>query len=146
MEEGKNNKTKPNTGSGDKADVTDLAVYASGRARVEHITQQVSSDYQVEANQGECVIEQAHRPPVIPGVARSESRLSQPVTTSSLQNDNSMRLCKLQLTTTAHHTMGPKRCMAGSTVQVCTRSSGKLSFQSPPYSNGKVRINMQSTN
>ena len=82
---------------------------------------------------------------MIPGVARSESRLTQPVTTSSLQNDNSMRLCKLQLTTTAHHTMGPKRCMAGSTVQVCTRSSGKLSFQSPPYSNGKVRIDMKST-
>ena len=62
-----------------------------------------------------------------PGAARSESRLTQPVTTSSLQNDNSMRLCKLQLTTTAHHTMGPKRCMAGSTVQVRTRSSGMLS-------------------
>lgn len=53
VEEGKNNKTKPNTGSGDKTDVTDLAVYASGRARVEHITQQVSSDYQVEVLQGE---------------------------------------------------------------------------------------------
>ena len=36
-----------------KTDVTDLAVYASGRARVEHITQQVSSDYQVEVLQGE---------------------------------------------------------------------------------------------
>ena len=53
VEEEKNNKTKPNTSSGDKTDVTDLAVYASGRARVEHITQQVSSDYQVEALQGE---------------------------------------------------------------------------------------------
>ena len=31
----------------------DLALYALGRARVEHITQLVSSDYQVEANQGE---------------------------------------------------------------------------------------------
>ena len=138
VEEVKNNKTKPNTGSGDKADVTDLAVYASGRARVEHITQQVSSDYQVEVLRA--------RVPMNPGAARSESRLTQLVTTSCLQNDNSMRLCKLQLTTTAHHTMGPKRCMAGSTVQVCTRSSGKLSFQSPPYSNGKVRIDMKSTN
>ena len=81
-----------------------------------------------------------------PGAARSESRLTQPVATSSLQNDNSMRLCKLHLTTTAHHAMGPKHCVAGLTVQVGTRNSGKLSFQSPPYSNGKVRINMQSTN
>ena len=129
---------KPNTGSGDKADVTDLAVYASGRARVEHITQQVSSDYQVEALQGRVLM--------IPGAARSESRLTRPVTTSSLQNDNSMRLYKLQLTTTAHHTMGLKRCMAGSTVQDCTRSSGKLSFQSLPYSNGMVRIDMKSPN
>ena len=31
----------------------DLTVYAPGRARVEHITQQVSSDYQVEVLQGE---------------------------------------------------------------------------------------------
>ena len=57
VEEVKNNKTKPNTGSGDKADVTDLAVYASGRTRVEHITQQVSSDYQVEVLQCEGTVE-----------------------------------------------------------------------------------------
>ena len=46
------------------------------------------------------------------------------------ENDNSMRLYKLQ-TITAHLRVGPKRCVAGSTVQVRTRSSGKLSFQSP---------------
>ena len=61
------------------------------------------------------------------------------------ENDNSMRLYKLH-TITAHLRVGPKRCVAGSTVQDCTSSSGKLSFQSPPYSNGKVRIDMKSTN
>ena len=47
-------KTEPiKTDESQSTDVTDLAVYASGRARVEHITQQVSSDYQVEVLQGE---------------------------------------------------------------------------------------------
>ena len=61
------------------------------------------------------------------------------------ENDNSMRLYKLH-TITAHLRVGPKRCVAGSTVQDCTSSSGKLSFQSPPHSNGMVRIDIKSPN
>ena len=62
-----------------------------------------------------------------------------------LQNDNSMRLYKLQ-TITARHLMGTKRWVAAQTAQVRARSSGKLSFQSPPHSNGMVRIDIKSLN
>ena len=61
------------------------------------------------------------------------------------ENDNSMRLYKLQ-TITAHLRVGNKRCMAAQTVHVCARSSGKLSSQSPPYSNDMVRINSKPPN
>ena len=73
------------------------------------------------------------------------SKIKQMLQQTVSENDNSMRLYKLH-TITAHLRVGPKRCVAGSTVQDCTSSSGKLSFQSPPHSNGMVRINIKSPN